>query len=75
MRRHGGSITGEHGIGIEKSGFIREMFSDHDLQVMQVKQVFNPSDLCNPGKIFPTGEGLHEIDDEAPPVGGAVSGR
>jgi glycolate oxidase len=59
---HGGSITGEHGIGIEKSGYVSEMFSEDDLDVMRrVKQVFNPRDLCNPGKIFPTGKGCVEI--------------
>ena len=57
----GGSITGEHGIGVEKSDFMREMFSEHDLEVMRrVKAVFNPRDLCNPGKIFPTGKGCIE---------------
>jgi glycolate oxidase len=59
--RNGGSITGEHGIGIEKSGYIEEMFSETDLEVMRrVKGVFNPRDLCNPGKIFPTGKGCIE---------------
>jgi glycolate oxidase len=58
---YGGSITGEHGIGIEKSGYVTCQFSPKDLEVMaQVKAVFNPLDLCNPGKIFPTGKGCLE---------------
>lgn len=59
---HGGSITGEHGIGIEKSGYIADQFGEHDLEVMRrIKAVFNPRDLCNPGKVFPTGKGCIEI--------------
>ncbi len=57
----GGSITGEHGIGIEKSSYSSCQFSPKDLEVMaQVKAVFNPKDLCNPGKMFPTGKGCLE---------------
>jgi glycolate oxidase len=51
----GGSISGEHGIGIEKQDFMRWVFSEADLRAMaQVKAAFNPSGRCNPGKIFPT---------------------
>jgi glycolate dehydrogenase FAD-linked subunit len=58
----GGSITGEHGIGIEKIDHMRSIFSDTDLEVMQkVKDVFNPEGLCNPGKIFPTSKGCVEV--------------
>jgi len=58
---HGGSITGEHGIGIEKSGYAACQFSPKDMETMaQVKAVFNPQDLCNPGKIFPTDKGCIE---------------
>lgn len=50
----GGSITGEHGIGVEKREMISLMFSPHDLEVMdRLRRAFNPEDLCNPGKIFP----------------------
>jgi glycolate dehydrogenase FAD-linked subunit len=59
---HGGSITGEHGVGIEKSAYLGEMFSEHDMEVMRrVKAVFNPNDLCNPDKIFPSGKGCIEL--------------
>lgn len=51
----GGSVTGEHGIGVEKKEFIPLMFSPRDMEVMvRVKLAFNPNDLCNPGKIFPS---------------------
>jgi glycolate oxidase len=51
----GGSLSGEHGIGIEKREDMPLIFSDADLEAMQrVRQAFNPQNLCNPGKIFPT---------------------
>jgi glycolate oxidase len=51
----GGSISGEHGIGLEKSDFMPFIFSAADLAFMQqLKAAFNPSGLCNPGKVFPT---------------------
>ena len=62
--RVGGSISGEHGIGADKRCFMPDMFTDADLDTMQwVRQVFNPKELANPGKVFPTprtcGEGAH----------------
>jgi glycolate oxidase len=51
----GGSISGEHGIGLEKSDFMPFIFSPADLAFMQrLKSAFNPTGLCNPGKMFPT---------------------
>ena len=51
----GGSISGEHGIGLEKSDFMPFIFSEADLAFMQrLKSAFNPTGLCNPGKMFPT---------------------
>src|SRR5919201_5844740 len=51
---NGGSITGEHGVGLEKRENIRYVFSDQDLAVMdQVRRVFDPQRRMNPGKIFP----------------------
>ncbi len=50
----GGTITGEHGVGSEKRQYMRLMFNDDELQVMQdVKDVFDPRNLMNPGKILP----------------------
>jgi glycolate oxidase len=51
----GGSITGEHGVGADKSAFMGKMFSPDDLDTMQMLRcAFDPLNLCNPGKIFPT---------------------
>jgi glycolate oxidase len=51
----GGSISGEHGIGLEKADFMPFIFSVADLDLMQrLKRAFNPAGLCNPGKVFPT---------------------
>ncbi|WP_018655074.1 FAD-linked oxidase C-terminal domain-containing protein [Actinomadura flavalba] len=52
---HGGSITGEHGVGVDKARYMPRMFTDTDLDTMQmVRCGFDPAGLCNPGKIFPT---------------------
>ena len=52
---HGGSITGEHGVGVDKSRYMLKMFDAADLDTMQlVRCAFDPAGLCNPGKIFPT---------------------
>jgi glycolate oxidase len=51
----GGSITGEHGVGVDKSRYMPKMFSAEDLDTMQrVRCAFDPASLCNPGKVFPT---------------------
>jgi glycolate oxidase len=51
----GGTITGEHGIGIEKIAQMPLIFSPADLLVMsQLRQVFDAAGRCNPGKILPT---------------------
>jgi len=53
----GGTITGEHGVGIEKREYMRWMFSDADLMAMQrVKRSFDPDGIMNPGKLLPVGE-------------------
>jgi glycolate oxidase len=50
----GGSITGEHGVGMEKQNDMCLMFSATDLEVMhRIKLAHDPADLCNPKKIFP----------------------
>ena len=52
---HGGSITGEHGVGSDKAKYMPRMFSDADLDTMQlVRCAFDPGGLSNPGKVFPT---------------------
>jgi glycolate oxidase len=50
----GGSITGEHGVGIEKQKEMALIFSPLDLRIMQqVREAWNPRQLLNPGKLFP----------------------
>ena len=52
---HGGSITGEHGVGSDKAKFMPRMFSESDLDTMQLLRcAFDPAGLANPGKVFPT---------------------
>ncbi len=51
----GGSITGEHGVGADKRCYMEWMFSNDDLETMQLlRKAFDPFRLANPGKIFPT---------------------
>ena len=51
----GGSISGEHGIGLEKVDYMSLIFSEADLDYMgRIRAAFNPRNLCNPGKIFPS---------------------
>lgn len=53
--RLGGSVTGEHGIGVEKIDFMSKLFSPDDLAAMRrVRQAFNPDGLCSPDKMLPT---------------------
>ncbi len=50
----GGSVTGEHGIGVEKIDLMSLMFSLEDLRLQaDAKRVFNDGDLCNPCKVLP----------------------
>ena len=59
--RAGGSITGEHGVGLDKSSYLPLIFSDDDMDAMlQVRAAFDPSGLCNPGKIIPLLRGCGE---------------
>jgi len=51
----GGSITGEHGVGLDKIDFMKLIFSDEDLRrMLDVRDSFNPLGLCNPGKVIPS---------------------
>jgi len=59
--RAGGSITGEHGVGLDKSGYLPLIFSAADMDAMlRVRAAFDPSGLCNPGKIIPLPRGCGE---------------
>jgi glycolate oxidase len=51
----GGSITGEHGVGVDKKGYMPSMFSEPDLATFQrLRCAFDPRGLANPGKVMPT---------------------
>jgi len=62
----GGSITGEHGVGIEKNELMPLTFSEDDLDLMRrIKAVFNPEGILNPGKLLPSGKTCGEIRIQA----------
>jgi glycolate oxidase subunit GlcD len=75
----GGTITGEHGVGLDKRELLPLVFSDADMQAMlSVRAAFDPLGLCNPGKIIPMlrgcGEGQAVVTTEiATPVNPAPS--
>ncbi|NNE94247.1 MAG: FAD-binding oxidoreductase, partial [Verrucomicrobiales bacterium] len=66
----GGSITGEHGIGMEKREFLPDQFSENDIAAMKrVRAAFDPLEIANRGKMFPGSEapslsqkGLHPLE-------------
>ncbi len=58
----GGSITGEHGVGMEKMSLMPDLFSPESLDMMRkLKGLFDPELRFNPGKVLPTGRGCLEI--------------
>lgn len=58
----GGSITGEHGVGMEKMEMMGHQFSDESLEMIRrFKSLFDPGCRLNPGKVLPTGRGCMEI--------------
>jgi len=59
--RMGGTISGEHGVGIEKRPMMRELFAEGDLEVMgRLRRAFDPGETLNPAKILPGGAGCGE---------------
>ncbi len=66
----GGSITGEHGVGVEKRDYLPEMFDADSVAFMQrLRSAFDPKHIANPGKMFPGKEapsltmtGLHPLE-------------
>ena len=49
----GGTCTGEHGVGVGKMGFLKDQYGEQVVGIMrQIKQVFDPNGVMNPGKIF-----------------------
>ncbi|HUA18808.1 MAG TPA: FAD-linked oxidase C-terminal domain-containing protein [Bryobacteraceae bacterium] len=63
---HGGSITGEHGVGMEKMELVGEQFPEETLEMIaRLKSLFDPQCRLNPGKMLPTGKGCMEIRQPA----------
>lgn len=67
--RLGGSITGEHGVGLEKRAFLGEMYAEADMDFMRrLHRAIDPHELANRGKMLgvatgpPTGHGLHPLE-------------
>lgn len=55
--KFGGSITGEHGVGMEKRAFLPAMFNQVDLATMKtIRRAIDPKEISNPGKMFPGAE-------------------
>ncbi len=51
----GGSLTGEHGVGVDKACSMPKLFSESDLAAMaRLRSAFDPNGIANPGKVFPT---------------------
>ena len=64
----GGSLSGEHGIGFEKNNYMPWIFSDADLDAQRrLKTAFDPEDLMNPFKVFPTPVSCGELMTRRPP--------
>jgi len=71
----GGSLTGEHGVGIEKREYMLLMHNSAELQAMQeIKRAFDPQDIFNPGKIFPSNL-YNDADTLAPATDGQSSSQ
>ncbi len=64
----GGTITGEHGVGMEKDKLMSLLFSESDMEVMKsLREAFNKSSILNPSKIFPTTRSCRETGAAAIP--------
>lgn len=63
----GGSVTGEHGIGVEKINFMSRIFSDIDLEAMErVRDIFNPRQICSRDKVLPPHEESANVPQSHP---------
>ena len=66
----GGSLTGEHGIGVEKRDYLPDMFTAAEIDFMErLRRAFDPREIANPGKMFPGGtapaltqHGMHPLE-------------
>ncbi len=71
----GGSLSGEHGVGIAKRQFMSLMYTDAELAAMwDIKQVFDPNNLLNPGKVFPLPGSGNMTGEEITAVQGTLNG-
>jgi glycolate oxidase len=69
----GGSITGEHGVGMEKNELMSKLFPPETLEMMgKLKALFDPGNRLNPGKVLPTGRGCLEIRQQPLATGQAL---
>ncbi|MBM3773779.1 MAG: FAD-binding protein [Acidobacteria bacterium] len=69
----GGSITGEHGVGMEKNELMGRLFSEATLEAIGgFKRLFDPENRLNPGKVLPTGKGCLEIRQGALAAGSRI---
>jgi glycolate oxidase len=60
---YGGSVTGEHGVGIEKVNMMEYSFTPVTLSVMRdLRAIFNPDDSFNPAKVLPSARGCAEVN-------------
>ena len=65
----GGSITGEHGVGVDKKQHMPKMFGEADLDAFQrLRCAFDPAGLANPGKVMPTPRLCGEVPGPVPPA-------
>jgi len=74
----GGSITGEHGVGLDKMGYMESIFSETSLNAMcELRGVFDPDHRSNPGKVVPVHAckewhaipaGRARVERESPPL-------
>lgn len=70
----GGTITGEHGVGVEKREEMRFVFTDTEIMAQtDIREVFNPNNLLNAGKLFPTPGRCAEVKKEMKVVAAALS--
>ena len=59
----GGVLSGEHGIGLEKQGFMSQQFSERDLEAQDaLRRSFDPDNRSNPHKVLPSGASCGELN-------------